>query len=53
MIDDYPDIFISFIVKREKAKKARHDALELQKESDAEMKNALTLYDNEPLYDIE
>ena len=53
MIDDYPDTFISFIVKREKAKLARIDADRLQKESDEEMKNCLTLYDNEPLYDIQ
>ena len=52
MIDNYPEQFIPFIVKREKAKQARFEADRLQKESDEEMRNCLTLYDNEPLYDI-
>ena len=52
MIDDYPGMFRPFILKREKAKRARIEADRLEKESDDEMKRMFKLYDREPLYDV-
>ena len=52
MVDTYPDDFVRFITKREKAKRLRKEADALWKQAEEEMHNCLGFDLHEPLYDI-
>ena len=53
MIDDYPEFFLKYVVKREQAKRAKKEAARLQKECDDCMKNCLEICDQEVDYNVD